>query len=480
MSEQVKPFKLRKVLQTNQYDVRSVAKYSEDGFVCGSRDKISKLYVSEKNGNGFIEAQNFTGPTHYVSSVAVMTVNNEHIIYVGSNDACIYCYDLKSAQPNCILVGHSGTVCSLYGDSANQLLMSGSWDQTAQIWRGNAVDKVLKGHSGSVWAVCSTEDIFLTGSADKLIKRWDKNGKDVKTYEGHTDCVRGLAIINKDNFLSCSNDGTIRHWNTLTGSVIQVFNGHENYIYDISLLKSDLSSLEFVTCSEDRTIRFWKADGENTQTIRLPAPTAWSVAAIDESDVAVGCSDGRVYTFTRVDSRVASEEEIKLFEDEVAKSTLPIKELGDIKADQLPGQEALHQPGKKEGATKLIREGDKIVVYQWSSMKMEWSKVGDVVGEANTDKDPSAKTEFEGKEYDFVFNVDIKDGEPALKLPFNMGDDPWMAAQQFIWRHDLSQLYLDQIAQFIIKNTGGAAPAPRQTSTEYVDPWTGGSRYVPP
>ena len=26
---------------------------------------------------------------------------------------------------------------------------------------------------------------------------------------------------------------------------------------------------------------------------------------------------------------------------------------------------------------------------------------------------------YEGKEYDYVFDVDIKDGEPALKLPYN-------------------------------------------------------------
>lgn len=360
--------------------------------------------------------------------------------------------------------------------------MSGSWDQEAHIWRANVSEKKLKGHSGSVWAVCSLGQVFLTGSADKLIKRWDKEGKDIKTYEGHTDCVRGLVILNSENFLSCSNDGTIRQWNIGSGETVQIFNGHDNYIYDISILKNEASSFQFVTCSEDRTIRIWLANGETVQTIRLPAPTAWSVAAIDESNVAVGCSDGRVYTFTRDDSRVASEDEIKIFDDEVSKSTLPIKELGDIKADQLPGPEALHQPGKREGATKLIREGDNICAYQWSNIKMEWTKVGDVVGEANSDKDPSAKTEFEGKEYDFVFNIDIKDDEPALKLPFNLGDDAWMTAQQFIWKHNLSQLYLDQIANFIIKNTQGSTPAPRQqeTSNEYVDPWTGGSRYVPP
>lgn len=56
-----------------------------------------------------MEAQNFTGPTHYVSSVAVLNIGGEHLIYVGSNDACIYCYDVMNSVPRCILVGHSGT-----------------------------------------------------------------------------------------------------------------------------------------------------------------------------------------------------------------------------------------------------------------------------------------------------------------------------------------------------------------------------------
>lgn len=28
----------------------------------------------------------------------------------------------------------------------------------------------------------------------------------------------------------------------------------------------------------------------------------------------------------------------------------------------------------------------------------------------------------EGQEYDLVFSIDVKDDEPPLKLPFNLGD----------------------------------------------------------
>lgn len=65
----------------------------------------------------------------------------------------------------------------------------------------------------------------------------------------------------------------------------------------------------------------------------------------------------------------------------------------------------------------------------------------------------------------------------ALKLPYNVTDDPWQTAQQFIHKHDLSQLFLDQIANFIINNTRGITLG--QMAPTESDPFTGGSRYVP-
>lgn len=59
------------------------------------------------------------------------------------------------------------------------------------------------------------------------------------------------------------------------------------------------------------------------------------------------------------------------------------------------------------------------------------------------------------QEYDYVFNVDIQDGVPALKLPFNITEDPWFAAQKFLEKNELSQLFLDQVAKFIVDNTKG-------------------------
>lgn len=50
-------------------------------------------------------------------------------------------------------------------------------------------------------------------------------------------------------------------------------------------------------------------------------------------------------------------------------------------------------------------------------------------------------------------------------------DNPYDAAQKFIWRHELPQMYLDEIANFITKNAQGVELG---TSTQqYQDPFTG-------
>ena len=50
-------------------------------------------------------------------------------------------------------------------------------------------------------------------------------------------------------------------------------------------------------------------------------------------------------------------------------------------------------------------------------------------------------------------------------------DDPWMAAHQFLERNDLSQMFLDQVVDFILKNTKGVTIG--QQGSAAGDPFTG-------
>lgn len=70
-----------------------------------------------------------------------------------------------------------------------------------------------------------------------------------------------------------------------------------------------------------------------------------------------------------------------------------------------------------------------------------------------------------------MFDVDIQEGKPPLKLPYNISEDPWFAAQAFLDRNNLSQLFLDQVANFITQNAKGVTLGTQ--SSGYADPFTG-------
>ena len=97
---------------------------------------------------------------------------------------------------------------------------------------------------------------------------------------------------------------------------------------------------------------------------------------------------------------------------------------------------------------------------------------------------------YQGKEYDYVFDVDIQDGVPPLKLPYNVSgsfhfgshhwtpwahrldiENPYGAAQRFLQSNELPLTYVDEVVKFIEKNTAGVNIG--TGGEDYVDPYTG-------
>lgn len=133
---------------------------------------------------------------------------------------------------------------------------------------------------------------------------------------------------------------------------------------------------------------------------------------------------------------------------------------------RLPGPESLLAEGKTEGQTKIVRHADgKLKCYQWSAG--EWLLMGDVTGAAGGSQQKSGKVLHEGRQYDYVFSVDISDNGVPLKLPYDCDQEPWLVAQKFIHQHELPQAYLEQVANFIIKNSTDRAPT-SQTTARFV------------
>ena len=125
----------------------------------------------------------------------------------------------------------------------------------------------------------------------------------------------------------------------------------------------------------------------------------------------------------------------------------------------------------------MIKEDDGSVgAYQWSQGNQSWLSVGTVVDAVGSS---GKKTDYYGKDYDFVFDVDIEDGKPPLKLPYNLSQNPYEAATKFIQDNELPMTYLDQVANFITSNTQGATLGQSAQAPAGADPLGTESRYRP-
>jgi phospholipase A-2-activating protein len=88
------------------------------------------------------------------------------------------------------------------------------------------------------------------------------------------------------------------------------------------------------------------------------------------------------------------------------------------------------------------------------------------------------KVQYQGQEYDYVFDVDIEEGKPPLKLPYNLSQNPYEAATKFLGDNELPISYIDEVAKFIVNNTKGATIG-QTTEAPSADPYGTESRYLP-
>lgn len=376
------------------------------------------------------------------------------------------------------LNGHESNVCAL--DSGGNVMISGSWDSSARVWVNDAPKYTLDGHAAAVWdvkVVDAERMLFLTAGADKKILLWKGNTVD-KHFVGHEDVVRGLCLIDDKTFASCSNDGTIKIWG-FDGSLRNTLYGHTNFVYQVAKLGSD----ELISVGEGGEVRVWNLK-ECVQAIALPSVSVWCVG-VDQSgsgDFAVAGSDYIIRVFSRDQNKLAAQEE----RDQLAESVANKVNTTDIDESQIQDQSVLNNPPQKEGQVVMVRNAAGAIEAHQSSGG-QWIRVGEVVSTKEAAAKNSSKKELDGKEYDYVFQVNIEDGKPELPLPYNSDENPYDSARRFLVKNELPMSYLDEVAQFITSNavvkntqkaynpyadrpTGSAQPAPATPTTLKVIP----------
>ncbi|KAF1743230.1 hypothetical protein MXB_2114, partial [Myxobolus squamalis] len=391
-------YMLRCFLRGHTSEVKSIA-FSPDGkFIATvSRDMNCKFWKLEDD-NSFNNYLTFVCGEKYAMVVKYFKFHDICTVLIGGMDKILRIYSTTDGSMMREFVGHTDCITAIEILDGN--ILTGSWDNTLKLWDPTGAElKTLTYHSGAVWCLCIVGSKFLSGSADASIVLWT-NFFPSKTFFGHEGPVRDLSVIRgRDEFLSCSNDCSIRLWNLNSAECISVLKGHTNFIYTFSMFPDD--SYSFVSAGEEKA-EFDSLVNESFNT----------------------------------------------------KSLLDKIDIGTLHSES----EGTAQPGSFNGQTKMLRRDNQIVIYEWSVQEKQWNFIGNALREIDETEKMSTKIRYEGIEYDHVIDVELEQGR-RLKLPYNNGQDPYEAATRFLEKNSLDMFYHNQVLDFLVKSIPSASSA---------------------
>ncbi|KAM1006343.1 hypothetical protein ACFX14_003179 [Malus domestica] len=463
-----KEYQLRCQLRGHEDDVRGISVCGNAGIATSSRDRTVRFWsLDPSDERRYSESKILLGHTSFVGPVVWISPNEQYPdggIVSGGMDTMVLVWDLRTGEKVQTLKGHQLQVTGIALDNGD--IVSSSVDSTLRRWRNGQLVESWEAHKAAIQAVIKLPSgELVTGSSDTTLKLW-RGSTCTRTFVGHSDTVRGLAVMSELGILSASHDGSIRLW-ALSGEVLMEMVGHTSIVYSVD---SHVSGL-IVSSSEDCFAKIWK-DGVCMQSIEHPG-CVWDAKFLENGDIVTACSDGAVRVWTINQDKIADALEVESYFSQLSQHKISRKRVGGLKLEELPGLEALQIPGTSDGQTKVVREGDNGVAYVWNMREQKWDKIGEVVDGPD---DSMKRPVLDGNEYDYVFDVDIGDGEPIRKLPYNRSDNPYDTADKWLLRENLPLSYREQVVAFILQNTGQNN---FNLDPSFRDPYTGSSAYVP-
>lgn len=134
--------------------------------------------------------------------------------------------------------------------------------------------------------VSADRRFYFVADNTPIIRQLDIVGKEIRTFEGHTDVVNDIAVsLNRQFMVSASSDKTAIIWNLANGKIHQTLKGHT---WKVTSVDISPDSKYVVTCSNDGGTIVWDiTTGEKLQEMSGLGYNARSVVMTGDNSTVI-------------------------------------------------------------------------------------------------------------------------------------------------------------------------------------------------
>uniref|UniRef100_A0A1A8J598 Peroxin-7 n=1 Tax=Nothobranchius kuhntae TaxID=321403 RepID=A0A1A8J598_NOTKU len=192
---------------------------------------------------------------------------NEHVLVAAGGDGSLQLWDTTNQNaPLRVVKEHAQEVYSVDWTQTRgeNLLVSGSWDQTAKVWDQTLSRSLttLRGHQGVIYSTIWSPHIpgcFASASGDGTLRIWDVNAGACRlAIPAHSAEVLSCDWCKYDQNIVATGsvDCSVCVWDLR--NVQQAVNQLQGHTYAIRRVKfCPFRSTVLASCSYDFTVRFW-------------------------------------------------------------------------------------------------------------------------------------------------------------------------------------------------------------------------------
>jgi len=265
----------------NAYEGLTCASFSSDScmLAAGSQDasvSIWKLSIKNeldlKSLEGIQEKSLEQHPTskdcstlrsHTAHVYATNFFYNNNYLLSASQDKSVILWDVHSKKGLVQYKGHSRSVWDVCSSPQSSFFASCSLDRTVKLWNTEYAYpmRAFAGHYESVNCVTfhPNGNYVASGSTDKTVRLWDlQSGQFVRLFVGHTASINSLAFTHDGQYMvSAGDDNTILIWDLTTSKILKKLYGHTKPINSLCF-SADNSML--ASAGLDTFINIWECD----------------------------------------------------------------------------------------------------------------------------------------------------------------------------------------------------------------------------